>query len=69
MRPGSNVNGQERELRCCHNGPASRLRFLVPPFPFIHTGFGPQWVSFDPRPPPRAFKGLHGSYVKAIIKP
>ena len=30
---------------------------------------GSQRVSFDPRPPPRVFKGLHGSNVKAIIKP
>jgi len=27
-RPGSNVNGQEWELRCCHNGPVSRWRSL-----------------------------------------
>jgi hypothetical protein len=32
------------------------------------AGFGTQWVSFDPRPPPRVFKGLHGANVKAIIK-
>jgi hypothetical protein len=28
-----------------------------------------QRVSVDPRPPPLVFKGLHGSNVKAIIKP
>jgi hypothetical protein len=33
------------------------------------TRTGPQRVSFGPRPPPRVFKGLHGSNVKAIIKP
>jgi hypothetical protein len=33
------------------------------------AGFGLQRVSVDPRPPPRVFKGLHGSNVKAIIKP
>ncbi len=40
-----------------------------PLLPFIYAGFGAQWVSLDPRPPRRVFKDLHGSNVKAIIKP
>ena len=36
---------------------------------YLPGNFGTQGVSFDPRPPPRVFKGLHGSNVKAIIKP
>ncbi len=38
-------------------------------FVSVPAGIGPQRVSFDPRPPRRVFKGLHGSNVKAIIKP
>ena len=48
-------------------GVARDARALRPPL--HHAGIGPQGVSFDPRPPPRVFKGLHGSNVKAIIKP
>ena len=35
--------------------------------PFIHSGIGAQGVSFDPRPPPRVFKGLHGHTRPSIL--
>lgn len=36
-------------------------------FVSVPAGIGPQGVSFDPRPPRRVFKGLHGSIVRAIF--
>ena len=42
---------------------------VQPSFSFTDANAGPQRVSFDPRPSPRVFKGLHGSNVKAIINP
>jgi hypothetical protein len=50
-----------------HLGSARVVCALSPRF--INAGFETQRVSVDPRAPRRVFKGLHGSNVKAIMKP
>jgi hypothetical protein len=59
-------------LRTIHMGAMLAVRRSACQFNalrFTHAGIGPQGVSVDPRPQRHVFKGLHGSNVKAIIKP